>query len=133
MNDLELHAWISFVDVEKNFLRNLRAENYKELKEEMLKSLQDIGANKSIKVHFLYIHLEKYRDNCGDVSYEQREQFHLDIKTMEERHQDRWDKRMMADYCWSIKKNLNNMRDNQERENFYHSYYFHKGFISTVY
>ena len=38
----------------------------------------------SIKVHFLYDHLDKFPDNDGGVSDEQREWFHQDIKTMEE-------------------------------------------------
>ena len=52
MNDLKLHAWTLFVDVVKNFLGHCRAENYKEFVEKLLKSLQDIGTNISIKVHF---------------------------------------------------------------------------------
>ena len=55
----------------KNFLDNCRAENYKELVEKLLKSLQDIGAHMSINVHFLLNHLDKFPDNCGDVSDEQ--------------------------------------------------------------
>ena len=40
---------------------------------------------------------------------------------------------MMADYCWYIKRNLNNIEhDNQERENVYHSFHVHEGFISAV-
>ena len=30
MNDLELRAWTTFIDVVKNFLGNRQAENYKE-------------------------------------------------------------------------------------------------------
>ena len=41
--------------------------------EKLLKSLQDIGANMSIKVHFLHSHLDKFLDNCSDVSDEQGE------------------------------------------------------------
>ena len=51
MNDIELCAWTSFVDVVKNFLGNRRAENYKKLEEKLLKSLQDIGTDMTIKVH----------------------------------------------------------------------------------
>ena len=58
MNDLELRSWKSFVDVAKNFWGNCRIEEYKELVERLLKSLQDIGANMSIKVHFLHSHLD---------------------------------------------------------------------------
>ena len=38
----------------------------------------------SIKVYFLLSHQDKSLDNCGDVSDEQRERFHGDIKTMED-------------------------------------------------
>ena len=87
MNDLELHAWTSFVDMLKNFLCNCQAKNYKEFAEKLLKSLQDIDANMSIKVHFLCIHQDKFPNNCSDMSDEQGERFHQDIKTMEERFQ----------------------------------------------
>ena len=40
----------------------------------------------SIKVYFLLSHLDKFLDNCSDVSDEQGEWFHQDIKTMEERY-----------------------------------------------
>ena len=84
MNDLEISAWTSFVDMEKNFLGNHQAESHKEFLEKLLKSLQDIGTNMSIKVHFLHSYLDKFLDNCGNVSDEQGEQFYQDIKTMEE-------------------------------------------------
>ena len=35
-----------------------------------------IDANMSIKVHVLYIHLDKFPDNGGDMCNEQRERFH---------------------------------------------------------
>ena len=38
----------------KNFLGNRRVENYKELMEKLLKNLQDIGVNMSIKVFFFF-------------------------------------------------------------------------------
>ena len=64
------------------------------------------------------------------MSEEQRQQFPQDIKTMEERNQGRRDKWMMADYCGSIKRDLNNIEyDNQERKNSFHSFYDHEGFI----
>ena len=67
------------------------------------------------------------------MSDEQGEQFHQGIKTMEEHYQGWWGKWMMADYCWSIKSDLNNIEhDNQERENFYHSSYVHERFTSVV-
>ena len=76
-----------FVDVVKHFLVNHKAENYKEFVEKLLKSLQDIGTNMSIKVHFWHSHQDKFPDNCDDVCDEQGEQFQQDIKTVEERYQ----------------------------------------------
>ena len=58
MNDLELRAWPSFVDMLKNFFGNRWTENYKELVENLLKILLDIGANMSIKV-YIYIAIYK--------------------------------------------------------------------------
>ena len=52
MNDLELRPCTSCVDMEKNFLSNCQAENYKELEDNVLKSLQDRGANMSTTVNY---------------------------------------------------------------------------------
>ena len=59
------------------------------------------------------------------MSDEQGERFYQNVK-MEE-----WDKQMMANYCWSIKRDINNF-EHDNRENFYHSSYVHEGFISAV-
>ena len=92
MRDLELRAGISFVHEVKNFLDNRQAKNYEELVEKPLKSLQDTGANMSIKVLFLLSHLDKFLGNCGDLSDEQGERFYQGIKTIEECEQGWWNK-----------------------------------------
>ena len=67
----------------KNFLSNRQAGDYKELVEKLLKNLQYIGANIiSTKVRFLRSHLNKFPDNCGNVSDEQGEWFHQDGKAL---------------------------------------------------
>ena len=58
----------------------------------------------SIKVHFLHSHLHFFSSNLGVVSEEQGERFYKDLKIMETRYQGRWDCSMMADYCWSLKR-----------------------------
>ena len=60
----------------------------------------------TIKVHFLHSHRDKFPDNCDDVSDELRERFLKGIKTMEEHYQKWWYKRIMTDYCWSIKRDF---------------------------
>ena len=37
----------------KNFLENKKAENYKDLQEELLSSFEEMGCNMSIKLHYL--------------------------------------------------------------------------------
>ena len=80
----------------------------------MLKNLQDINANMCIKVYFWHSHQDKFPDNCGIVGDEHGEQFYQDVKTMEENHQRRCDKQMIADYCWSIKRDLNNIEHDRK-------------------
>ncbi|GBP23798.1 hypothetical protein EVAR_13756_1 [Eumeta japonica] len=100
----ESDAWKSFVLVVENFLGNHKAPNYEEIVQNMLTNFQTLGANMSIKLHYLRNHLDKFPDNLGNYSEEQGERFHQDLKMMEERYQGRWDCHMMADYCWSLKR-----------------------------
>ena len=58
----------------------------------------------SIKVHFLHSHLVNFPENLGAVGNKQGERFNQDLKVMKERYQGRYDVHMMADYCWSIKR-----------------------------
>ena len=118
VNPLEADAWRDFVGVVQNFLGNRRAVNF-EVVQNMLDAYQRLGANMSIKVHFLHNHLDWFPANCGDVSDEQAERFHQDIKEMENRYPGRWDARMMAGYCWSIKRGnpkANNSRQSRKRK-----------------
>ena len=57
-----------------------------------------------IKLNFLHRHLACFPENLGDVNDEQGERFHQDISDIEVRYQSRWDAMMLADYCWSIKR-----------------------------
>ena len=104
MDSKENSAWKSFRDVVENFLGKHKSENYKELVHNLIYAYQDIKANMSIKMHFLNSHLDRFPENLGDVSDEQGERFHQDIKEMENRYQGRWDEVMMADYCWCLKR-----------------------------
>ena len=85
-----------------NFFGNKKADNYIELVEELLLSLQDLGYRMSIKVPYLHSHLSEISARLGDVNEEQGERFHQDVKVKEERYQGRWNCNMMADYCWSL-------------------------------
>ena len=104
MNPAKLNAWMVFRNVVKFFLGKTNPPNYKELVETLLASLHQLGANMSIKLYFLHSYLSRFPENLGDVSDEQGERFHQDISDMEVRYQGRWDATMLADYCWSIKR-----------------------------
>lgn len=106
MTAAEARAWNAFSDVVRNFLGNRKADNYREIVEELLLSFQALGCRMSIKVHYLHSHLAQFPENMGHVSEEQGERFHQDIKVMEERYQGRWDSNMMADYCWSLMRDI---------------------------
>ena len=43
-----------------------------------------------------------FQENPSDISDEQEEGFHQDIRTMEERYEGCCDSYMMADYCWTL-------------------------------
>jgi len=68
---------------------------------QMLANFQTLGARMSIKLHYLFSHLDWFPDNLGEVSKEV-ERFHQAVKTMETRYHGRWDRHMMSDYCWSL-------------------------------
>lgn len=102
MTDVEKRAWEEFVWVVRNFLGNRKCDGYIKHVEQLLKHYQRLGCNMSIKLHYLHSHLDRFPENLGDLSEEQGERFHQDIRTMEERYQGYWNVNMMADYCWSI-------------------------------
>ena len=89
MNQLETNAWTSFVSAIKNFLGNHKAENDVELVDKMLGNFKQLNANMSIKVYFIYSHLDNFPENLGSVRDEQGERFHQDMRDMEERYQGR--------------------------------------------
>ena len=114
MNPAELSAWTAFTNVVKFFLGKTKAPNYKGLVETLLTSLHQLGASMSIKLHFLHRHLACFPENLGDVNDEQGERFHQDISDMKVRYQSRWDATVLADYCWSIKRD--NAGDSHSRK-----------------
>ena len=104
------NAWHSFKSIVTNFLGNHRSPEYECVVEGLLQSFQALGARMSIKMHFLSSHLDYFPENCGDVSEEQGERFHQDIRVMEERYQGRWDVNMLADYCWCLKRDVTDVK-----------------------
>ena len=72
MTRLEAAAWNGFVRVVKGFLGGDRARNYQQLVTTMLTAFKAQGARMSIKVYFLFDHLDGFHENLR-VSEEQGE------------------------------------------------------------
>lgn len=106
LNTLEKTAWDCFKNVVNNFLGNNKAENYKELISDLLKAYKALGCNMSLKIHFLDSHLDFFPENLGAVSDEHGERFHQDISNMEKRYRGKSSPSMLADYCWTLKRDL---------------------------
>ena len=104
MSDVKKNAWLSFREVVSKFLENKKDPNYKSIVENLFVNFQKLGCRMSVKVPFLHSHLDYFPSKLGAMSEKQGERFHQDIKTMETRYQGRWDCSMMADYCWSLKR-----------------------------
>jgi len=62
--------------------------------------------NMILKIRFLESHLDIFPENLGEVSDEQGERFHQDIMATEKRYQGKWTSRMLADYCWTLKRDV---------------------------
>jgi hypothetical protein len=105
MKEIESCAWSSFVLVVKNFLGNKKAHNYTQIVEDMLFHYNRLGCNMSVNVYYLHSHLDLFPEKLRDLSEEEGDRFHQDMKTMKARYQERWDAHMMPDYCWKLMRN----------------------------
>ena len=71
MNEVELEAWKAFVLVVKNFLGNNKSRNFAELVNNMLTAFRNLGCNMSVKMHYLFSHMDRFPENLGSMSDEQ--------------------------------------------------------------
>jgi hypothetical protein len=86
LSDKEKAAWQSFKKFSNGFLGNFKAANFRELVQDLVDSYEQLGCNMSLKMHFLYLHLDFFPLNCGSVSDEHGERFHKNISVMEHRY-----------------------------------------------
>ena len=74
--------------------------------QDLLTSCKALVYNMSLKIHFLDSHLDFFPENLGKVSDEHGERFHQDIMVMEKRYEGNWTSSMLADYCWTLKRDV---------------------------
>jgi len=86
LSDKEQAAWQSFEKVSNSFPGNFKATNFRELVQDLVDSYEQLECNMSLKMHFLFSHLDFFPLNCGGVSDEHEERFHQDISVMEHRY-----------------------------------------------
>ena len=72
----EFHRWQLLKSVYTNILAKYRSAEYENEIEELQKSFRQLGAQISVKLHFLQSHLDYFQRNCGDLREEQGERFH---------------------------------------------------------
>lgn len=99
-----LTAWKAFRAVCTSFLGSFKTPNYRDVVSDLLESYRRMGCRMSLKLHFLHAHLDEFPGNLGAVSDEHGERFHQDIAVMEKRYQGLWNDQMLADYCWTLKR-----------------------------
>ncbi|UYV62751.1 hypothetical protein LAZ67_2001822 [Cordylochernes scorpioides] len=99
LNEVEAAAWNSFRNVCKNFLGSVKVENYQDIVNDLLLFYKALGCNMSLKIHFLHSHLDFFPDNLGAFSDENGE-------STEKRYQGKWSPGMLADYCWTLKRDV---------------------------
>ena len=71
-------AWLSFVEVMKNFLGNQKKQT-EDIAGKMFSAFHDLGS----KMRFVISHLDNFPENLGGVSDEQGERFHQGFMTTE--------------------------------------------------
>ena len=70
MTAVESTVWCSYVTVVREFQGNTKASNYQNLVDLMLRNFQALGARMSVKLHYLFSHLD-FPENLGDEGEEQ--------------------------------------------------------------
>jgi hypothetical protein len=83
-------------------LGNHKDEDYENILRIMFKNFHILGSNMSLKMNFLFSHLNLFPKNLDCVSEEQGERLDQDIKQMDRRYQGRWSLSMMVDFCWML-------------------------------
>jgi len=64
----------------------------------------------SLKIHFLESHLDFFPENLGEVSDEHGERFHQDILAMKKLYQGKWTSGILADPCWTLKRDVHEVQ-----------------------
>ena len=73
----------------------------------------------SLKEHVLDSHLDIFPQNLGAVSDEHRQRFHQDIYTMEKQYKGKWSPSMLADYCWTLRRDVQQAKYSRKSSSYF--------------
>jgi hypothetical protein len=96
----------SIKNVTTNFLGNCKGENYRDMVADFVEFYKAMGCNMYLKVHFLHSHSDFFPEYLGAVSDDHGERFHQDISTTQKRYQGSCSPSMLADYCWTLRRDV---------------------------
>ena len=103
---MERAEWKSFKNITTTFLGNHKADIYLATVADLVQSYKPKGCNKYLEGHFLDFHLDFFPENLRTVSGEHGDQFNQDISSMEMRYQGKLSSSMLADYCWTFRRDF---------------------------
>ena len=72
---IERRACKSFVSLVQGFLGNHKADNFREIVEELVDPYEKMGCIMLLKLHVLHSHINEFNSNMGDYLKEQGERF----------------------------------------------------------
>ena len=103
LSDKEKESWQSFEKFSNGFLGNFKPANFRALLQDLMYSYEQLGCNMSLKMHFLFSHLNFFPLNCGAVSDEHRA---LPSRRFVDgaRYRGKWSPALLRDYYWFMKR-----------------------------
>ena len=72
----------------------------------MMKNYESLGCCMSLKLHFMDSHLNFFPENKCDVSDEHGKRFYQEISEMECRFKGKPSPSLLADYCWTLVREI---------------------------
>ncbi|XP_043273337.1 uncharacterized protein [Venturia canescens] len=105
MNNSESRM-LEFQRSRENFLGKNKSPNYEEIITKMGINYGKQFCLMNLRLHFLHSHLDAFPENLDTYNEEQGERSHQDLKEMERRSQGHWDINTMADFCWTLKREM---------------------------
>ena len=74
--------------------------------QDLLNSYKAMGCNMNLKIHILEPHLDFSQKISAKSVTNTVERFRQYVMAMEKRYQDKWTSSMLADYYWTLKRDV---------------------------